>query len=625
MFGIIRIVKWIIGKSERYVNRLVRKEEKHMKGTKRIRGYAKRMLIPWLMVFPFIFGGCGKKQDKVTIHKKHYQEEILYEGSEKQGVVNGIWSIDGQPYTILCNLDQYRYLSTIYEIQDGKLVKAPIWDATLAAIEEEHGCFKYEAYYGQDGELYIMDHRKNNQEIQNVYVLWEDGTYRAITLPSLYDGRDMYSILSDRVGRFYVSCDYMLVEYNWSERKIEAGIDNIGVMNKVNWALGSDNLYELLNGQIHVYARDEYNKCLGTIAYDGILSDSDFMDAGADDYIVKPFAIEELKARLRALLRRPHAIENIEQIAYGNIVLNVTELRLSAGEEWVTLSKKEAGLLEYLIKVDCAGSLEGMIADIEVCLGETDFTILADLDGEDRQIGIDCCLELNIRIYQEEELELLGELYSPAATIQVEQEEFGYENLVVHNNAKIRIVERIQLGDNQPSILQICYIEGNVKLDEMRCMEDGVEVDGVIEVSMLYVSEDDHRPMNSMIGYIPFTYLVEAKKISPEDSYHIVPTLEQISCIMLGGDEIEVKAVVNLSIIAFSKNKGKAIVDMSIMPIDYEAMKKLPGIIGYIVKEDDTLWSIAKQYYTTIDSIRSINHLEKDELNKGQKLVIVKG
>ena len=136
---------------------------------------------------------------------------------------------------------------------------------------------------------------------------------------------------------------------------------------------------------------------------------------------------------------------------------------------------------------------------------------------------------------------------------------------------------------------------------------------------------DDARPMNSLTGFLPFSYLVEAKDISPDTIYHVRPTLEQISSIMLGSDEVEIKAVVNLSIIAFAKKQCKAITDMSISDIDYEKMNQLAGIIGYMVQEEDTLWNIAKRFYTSIDTIRKVNQLERDELVVGQKLVIVKG
>lgn len=44
--------------------------------------------------------------------------------------------------------------------------------------------------------------------------------------------------------------------------------------------------------------------------------------------------------------------------------------------------------------------------------------------------------------------------------------------------------------------------------------------------------------------------------------------------------------------------------DMKQGPLDYDKIREIPGIVGYIVKEGDTLWSIAKAYFTTVESIR---------------------
>ena len=55
-----------------------------------------------------------------------------------------------------------------------------------------------------------------------------------------------------------------------------------------------------------------------------------------------------------------------------------------------------------------------------------------------------------------------------------------------------------------------------------------------------------------------------------------------------------------------------------------EKLKNIPGITGYIVKEGDTLWNIAKRFYTTADSIMEANNLENDMIYPGMKLIILK-
>ena len=57
---------------------------------------------------------------------------------------------------------------------------------------------------------------------------------------------------------------------------------------------------------------------------------------------------------------------------------------------------------------------------------------------------------------------------------------------------------------------------------------------------------------------------------------------------------------------------------------DYERLKKLPGITGYITNNEDTLWDIAKKYGTTVSKIMELNNLNSEDIRSGMKLLIVK-
>lgn len=274
--------------------------------------------------------------------------------------------------------------------------------------------------------------------------------------------------------------------------------------------------------------------------------------------------------------------------------------------------------------LECNGCREEMISDIGLLVQTKDVQVKPDDDGEERILDLEVVLELDIKIYEEEELEILSDIYSTSQEISPVYRDAFYENLLVKNNSKVRVSDQINLDPGHSKILQICNATGNIRIDEERTVPDGIEVEGIVEVQILYITEDDGRPLGAAKGVVPFNHQVEVKGMKDNSSYNIKANLDQINLMMLDSEEIEVKAAVNLDTIVFDKITEPIIVDVETADLDLDKLQKMPSIIGYMVNNQDSLWTIAKKFYTTVDNIKELNQLESDSVQRGDKLLLMK-
>ena len=64
--------------------------------------------------------------------------------------------------------------------------------------------------------------------------------------------------------------------------------------------------------------------------------------------------------------------------------------------------------------------------------------------------------------------------------------------------------------------------------------------------------------------------------------------------------------------------------NIRVEPIDMGEEAKRPSIVGYLVKEGDDLWTLAKRYSTTMDAIKDVNEVSGEQIKPGDRLLIFK-
>lgn len=247
-----------------------------------------------------------------------------------------------------------------------------------------------------------------------------------------------------------------------------------------------------------------------------------------------------------------------------------------------------------------------------------------DYDGEERMLVLDLQLHVYIRVWQESKLQLLEDVYSLKENLIPMRGTVALEHLLVKNDAVCKVTEQMELEENQEKILQICSCEGKAHIDRTEQRENGVFIEGTLGVHLLYITTDDQMPVGAAYKLFPFEQLIELPRTEQNVRIEQECNMVQLSAAMLDQSHAEIKASIGVNILAFAQELFEHITEVGEEPLDLELLQQLPGLVGYIVKKGDTLWNIAKEYHTTVDAITTTNQKKSDDLQIGEKLLIVK-
>lgn len=285
-------------------------------------------------------------------------------------------------------------------------------------------------------------------------------------------------------------------------------------------------------------------------------------------------------------------------------------------------------VLPYSGDIEVEGINETMIPDISVELSDVTVEIRPDYDGEQRVFGVDAVLDIDARIYMENEMDIIDDVYAPGRVIVPGIQNVCGENLIVKNNSQCRFSDRIDISDSDyvSDIMQICNVNGKVCIDSITNEEDGIEIQGVVETVIMYVSQSDETPFGSVRNMTPFNFRIDVNGMTNVWDYNcsINQSLMQLNYNMSGNGQIDIKGVIAFDVTVCKRNDEKFITGIEDRPMDNDKYKSLPGMVMYYVKEGERLWDIAKKYNTTMASIMEVNEMQQDDIKAGDSVMIVK-
>ena len=335
--------------------------------------------------------------------------------------------------------------------------------------------------------------------------------------------------------------------------------------------------------------------------------------------------------RVHSDIALPQSSPNIGHLLYDYVevrnrqVICTGEQMQIQGEAYVNVlySSPEGKMEWYETMVPFSESIEGgMTGTQPICwvhcqTKEYEVEPAEDYDGEMRALSLNLSMDVEMKLWEERNVELLADVYSLETNLVPQKEMVCAKKLLIKNEAKLRISEQMKLAEEQERILQLCSFEGHAEMDHVEPVENGLQVEGILTVDILYATTDDSFPIAHTQEQIPFTQIVDVpgmKGHTEDISYEIEPAIDQLAVNLLDNERFEVKAVISLQTIVQQEVCMEKIVDIHKEPLDAVELMKQPGIVGYIVKKEEQLWDIARHFHTTEAEIMETNGLKSADV-----------
>lgn len=276
-------------------------------------------------------------------------------------------------------------------------------------------------------------------------------------------------------------------------------------------------------------------------------------------------------------------------------------------------------------EVESPHTTDLMLSASCIRLAHTEVSAAEDEDGEMRRIEVEAVLQCDLLLFEEQRLELLEDVYIPEMEFDITRPEVPMTMLVSCNDSRMKMNMTMQLHAAKP-LMQIVYTGAAVKVEDYHPGDEGLVLEGIISINLLYQQADPENPFEAGHEDYPFSYTVQmpAQDLENGAQLQIAGSAEQVNAVLSGPDEAEIRLTAGFSVVFCREEKMRIITDIGMRPAAPEKIENMPGIIGYLVKPQDTLWSVARKFYVPLSSIREVNSLTSDELKPGQRLLIVK-
>lgn len=272
--------------------------------------------------------------------------------------------------------------------------------------------------------------------------------------------------------------------------------------------------------------------------------------------------------------------------------------------------------------LDIAESRENMPFRVDYEPENINVEIKPDYDGEEREIDLDIELRLYIKMYNNCVIPLVADAYGIQENLIPVMKDAELMRVAGKEEGKIKVNSVWENTEDPGSELQILHTDGMLVEDKMNVKEGEISLDGVAHIELLCASNAETLPYRCVMLDIPYNHTLTVSGAMPWNPCSGRVGIEQINAVVQG-DRIEVRVILAYRLFVHDKMKERLLVELKRTEAE-ENEKAFPVMSVYFARDNENIWEVGKRYRVSLDSIRKINELGTDELQEGQKLLIVK-
>lgn len=279
--------------------------------------------------------------------------------------------------------------------------------------------------------------------------------------------------------------------------------------------------------------------------------------------------------------------------------------------------------------IECSGCQNDMIVSTMPVLSQSTVEIRADGEGEDRILYLEAALDLQIRIYSEEKIALLQDIYSTSQEVVPEEKIVHAPVLNIVGEGKCKLKQSHRLKEGTSRALQILHTCGTVFPEKEQWENGRLSLMGGVQFQILYMTGEEEMPYAVTECMVP--YSLEMEGTMPEGDSTEKPDIfmearmEQMDTSLIDSEEMEVKGIVTFTVLVLSNEKERCVGGAQCKPLDTVKFASLPGMVVCFADQDTALWEYGKRYYMPVEEMKRLNNMTADTLKAGESMLLVKG